>query len=353
MLRPCRQNLTLIAVAFVVGILSGRVAVAQPIYIALKTAVDHLPEPVDGIITVTLASGAWIKLRAVDVDHDRTAAHTDRVIIKATTSTQMTTGAGRKYMNFTFGPTFVATAWYEDVDWDETRLLANRDGSGDFGPSFQFDTKGVDFGLWLRSFRSQVYKNWLIPFAAMSLHGHTVVRFTIHRDGAVTDLAILQPSAVDAFNRSAFNALKASNPTVPLPQEYPEEKMVMTVIFYYNESPPDGGAANGRGGFGNGGGLTSAVTDVPRFCCPEYLETLKRLVDSHWQQRQGQDGTSAVRFVVHRDGSVTDVTIEQGTNQDLNLASQRAVAETERLPPLPAAFLGEQLTVHLIFRYTR
>lgn len=31
-----------------------------------------------------------------------------------------------------------------------------------------------------------------------------------------------------------------SSPTVPLPAEYPDEKMVMTVIFYYNENPPGG-----------------------------------------------------------------------------------------------------------------
>jgi TonB family protein len=125
--------------------------------------------------------------------------------------------------------------------YSQGETLQNLQGNGDFGPSFQFDTKGVDFGSWLRRFRAQVYSNWMIPYAAMALHGHTVLRFTIHRDGTITDLMILQPSTVDAFTKAAFNAIKASNPTVPLPQEYPDEKMVMTVIFYYNENPPGGG----------------------------------------------------------------------------------------------------------------
>jgi len=119
--------------------------------------------------------------------------------------------------------------------------LQNLQGNGDFGPSFQFDSKGVDFGSWLRRFRAQVYRNWLIPYAAMALHGHTVLRFTIHRDGSITDLIVLQPSSIDAFTKAAFNAITSSNPTVPLPQEYPDESMVMTVIFYYNENPPGGG----------------------------------------------------------------------------------------------------------------
>ena len=125
--------------------------------------------------------------------------------------------------------------------YSQGESLQNLQGNGDFGPSFQFDTKGVDFGSWLRRFRAQVYGNWLIPYAAMALHGHTVLRFTIHKDGTITDLLILQPSSVDSFTKAAFNAIKASNPTVPLPAEYPDDHMVMTVIFYYNEMPPGGG----------------------------------------------------------------------------------------------------------------
>lgn len=124
--------------------------------------------------------------------------------------------------------------------YSQGTTLQNLQGNGDFGPSFQFDAKGVDFGSWMRRFRAQVYSNWMIPYAAMALHGHTVLRFTIHKDGAITDLMILQPSTVDAFTKAAFNAIKASNPTVPLPQEYPDDHMVMTVIFYYNENPPGG-----------------------------------------------------------------------------------------------------------------
>ncbi|HEY2434154.1 MAG TPA: TonB family protein [Vicinamibacterales bacterium] len=125
--------------------------------------------------------------------------------------------------------------------YTQGETLQNVQGNSDFGPSFQFDSKGVDFGSWLRRFKAQVYRNWLIPYAAMALHGHTVLRFTIHKDGSVSELIVLQPSSVDAFTKAAFNAIKASNPTVPLPQEYPDESMVMTVIFYYNEVPPNGG----------------------------------------------------------------------------------------------------------------
>ena len=107
-----------------------------------------------------------------------------------------------------------------------------------YGPDIQFDSKGVDFGSWLARFRSQIYRNWFIPYAAMSMSGSVVLTFNVHMDGALTDLAVERPSAVDAFTNSAYNAIRGSNPTYPLPPEYPEDHVFFTVTFYFNERPP-------------------------------------------------------------------------------------------------------------------
>jgi len=114
----------------------------------------------------------------------------------------------------------------------------NGSGGGQFGPEIQFDTKGVEFGPWIRRFIAQVKRNWFIPYAAMSMKGHVVITFNIHKDGTITDLNVVGPSAVDAFNNAAFGALSGSNPTQPLPPEYPADKAFFTVTFYYNEQPP-------------------------------------------------------------------------------------------------------------------
>jgi protein TonB len=111
---------------------------------------------------------------------------------------------------------------------------------------------------------------------------------------------------------------------------------------------PFGGLATGGGG---GGG---AYTDIQNFCCPEYLMTMSRLIQANWNQRQGQDGTNRVKFTIMRDGTIRDVSVEESSvSQFLDLASQRAVVSTRRLPPLPAQFTGDHLTVHLIFQYRR
>ncbi|HEY0875103.1 MAG TPA: TonB family protein [Vicinamibacterales bacterium] len=104
-------------------------------------------------------------------------------------------------------------------------------------PSIQFDSKGVEFGPWLRRFVAQIRRNWFIPYAAMTMKGHVVVTFNVHKDGRITDLRVLKPSSVDAFTNSAHNAIAASDPTIPLPPEYPDDRAFFTVTFYFNEDP--------------------------------------------------------------------------------------------------------------------
>lgn len=105
-------------------------------------------------------------------------------------------------------------------------------------PFIQFDSKGADFGPWIRRFVAQVYRNWFMPYAIMSMHGNVVLTFNVHRDGSITDLSVMRPSRVRAFTNSAFNAIATSNPTYPLPDDYPDDTCFFTVTFYFNESPP-------------------------------------------------------------------------------------------------------------------
>jgi TonB family protein len=105
-------------------------------------------------------------------------------------------------------------------------------------PTIQFDSKGVEFGPWIRRFIAQVKRNWMIPYAAMSMRGHVVLTFYVHKDGRISELTLAGPSGVGAFNNAAYNALSWSNPTQPLPPEYPDDRAFFTVTFFYNEQPP-------------------------------------------------------------------------------------------------------------------
>lgn len=110
-------------------------------------------------------------------------------------------------------------------------------GANDPGSEIQFDTKGVEFGPWLRRFVAQVRRNWFVPQAAMTFHGRVVLQFNIHKTGQITDVVVVRPSDIESFTRAAYNAILESSPTEPLPPEYPDEKALFTVTFYYNEEP--------------------------------------------------------------------------------------------------------------------
>ena len=120
----------------------------------------------------------------------------------------------------------------------QNESFSNQKGqTQEFGP-LQFDTKGVEFGPWIRRFVSQVRRNWFVPMAAMTMRGRVVITFFVHRNGQLTDVTVVRPSEVESFNTAAVNALLASNPTVTLPPEYPDDKAFFTVTFFYNENPP-------------------------------------------------------------------------------------------------------------------
>jgi TonB family protein len=106
------------------------------------------------------------------------------------------------------------------------------------GASIQFDTKGVEFGPWLRRFVARVRRAWFIPQAAYTMSGHVVIQFNIHRNGTITDVAIVKPSTIESFTIAAYNAILGASPVDPLPPEYPSEQAFFTVTFYYNEQPP-------------------------------------------------------------------------------------------------------------------
>jgi TonB family protein len=108
-------------------------------------------------------------------------------------------------------------------------------GQTEQGPDIQFDAKGADFGPWLRRFRNQVMRNWLIPQAAMTQSGSVVIQFHVLRNGTIIDLEVVRPSHIPSFTIAAFNALKMSSPTASLPADYPSDRAFFTVTFHYNE----------------------------------------------------------------------------------------------------------------------
>jgi outer membrane biosynthesis protein TonB len=110
-------------------------------------------------------------------------------------------------------------------------------------------------------------------------------------------------------------------------------------------------------GFGlsnTGGGGSGGTLDVKNFCCPEYLKDMVERIRANWNQQVQATGVTLMKFTILRSGQITSVELEQTSNiYALDAASQRALALTPRLAPLPSAFPDDHLTVHLTFEYQR
>jgi TonB family protein len=98
----------------------------------------------------------------------------------------------------------------------------------------------------------------------------------------------------------------------------------------------------------------SATTDYANFCCPDYLIKTLDMIKRNWNSNQGANGQVGVKFTIRRDGTITNVELEQPSNVSLlDLESQRALLKTRTLLPLPREFPENALTIHLIFDYHR
>jgi periplasmic protein TonB len=108
------------------------------------------------------------------------------------------------------------------------------------------------------------------------------------------------------------------------------------------------------GGLASGGGGTGGVRIEGNFCCPEYIETMKRMIYRNWDRGVGAAGMVEVKFTIRRDGMLANVAVEKTSgNPLLDLESRKSVLITERIPPLPDRYTPPTLTVYLIFEYKR
>ncbi len=124
---------------------------------------------------------------------------------------------------------------------------------------------------------------------------------------------------------------------------------------------PNVGAAFGQTGVeGSGTGLStggfggdSMSLDTSNFCCPEYLMIMRDSIKRNWEERQAVAGMTVVKFTIRRDGMIVGVEVEKPSGYwALDRAAQLALLVTKQLPPLPAQYPSDHLTVHLRFEYT-
>jgi len=147
------------------------------------------------------------------------------------------------------------------VDWRsairDVRKVASLGGGGD-GPDLQnpggggekgfwdqgplsFESQWYDWGEYSQSMVSRIRVNWYANMPQIirsGLQGVVTIRFTIHRNGQITDVTILKSSGVPPYDFAAKKAIELSSPLNALPKDFPRPSERVTAMFYYNTPLP-------------------------------------------------------------------------------------------------------------------
>ncbi len=110
---------------------------------------------------------------------------------------------------------------------------------GSYG-TMSFDTQDFPWGDYARRLYVTIRNNWLarIPLAAREgIRGYVCWRFVIEKDGTVSQIILVQPSSVPPFDKAASDAIRASSPVPPLPENFTEPREGVTFCFFYNMAP--------------------------------------------------------------------------------------------------------------------
>ena len=119
-------------------------------------------------------------------------------------------------------------------------------------------------------------------------------------------------------------------------------------------SPVETGARGIGAGLTVGGGGDGAQLRVDSdFCCPAYLQDVVTRISAVWRSVQPEHGTTILKFTIQRDGKITDIEPDTSSGSSLldRLSRATLMDPALRLPPLPAEYTNDHLTIHLSFPY--
>jgi TonB family protein len=113
-------------------------------------------------------------------------------------------------------------------------------GFAESGP-LSFETQWYDWGEYAQSMVSKIRVNWYNNMPRLiqtGMKGVVTIRFTIHRDGRITDIETMDTSTVPPYDFAAKKAIELSSSLPPLPKDFPNSTERVTCMFFYNQEPP-------------------------------------------------------------------------------------------------------------------
>ena len=138
----------------------------------------------------------------------------------------------------------------------------------------------------------------------------------------------------------------------PVPPAPPRAPITGAQVTPGTSRAETGAKTQGTGLAGGQGIGVSGDISSPDFCCPEYVEEMKRRILDRWRRDQPEIGTVVLTFVIQRDGKVTEMKTEKSPSSLLEYHARNAFNGL-LLPQLPPEYKDQVLRVRLTFDYVR
>ncbi len=101
---------------------------------------------------------------------------------------------------------------------------------------FALSTYAWEWAPYWLAFKRKLNRVWFAPPAYYQLgliHGHTICRIKVARDGHLVDLKVLRHVGHESLEQSSVNALKSVFPFKPLPKDFPDEYLEISIKMIY------------------------------------------------------------------------------------------------------------------------
>lgn len=95
--------------------------------------------------------------------------------------------------------------------------------------------KGYDLAPWAAQVVDRIQRFWVLPTVS-ALPGKASIRFIviINKGGALDSIEIMDGTSVESLDRAALEALRASLPFPPLPEDFPGDLLEIHFEFTYD-----------------------------------------------------------------------------------------------------------------------
>ena len=119
-------------------------------------------------------------------------------------------------------------------------VAGGEEGFAESGP-VSFETQWYEWGEYSLGMVARIRHHWyanMPDVVRLGLKGVVTIRFTIQRNGTVTNIEMLSSSGTPPYDFAARKAIELASPLAPLPADFPNQTERVTAQFYYNQRPP-------------------------------------------------------------------------------------------------------------------